>query len=104
MDINSIIIGPIISEKSMSEAGKGKFTFAVIKYAGKNAIKKAINNTFKVNVVSIRTTLQKGKRKRVGARRTQVQGSFWKKAVVVLKSGEKIDIFAAAEQSSAKSS
>ena len=98
MNINSIIIGPIISEKSMSEAGKGKFTFAVARTADKTAVKKAVNIAFKVNVVSVQTTLQKGKRRRSGAKRTLVPGSVWKKAVIMLKPGEKIDIFAAADQ------
>jgi len=63
MDIQNIIIGPIITEKSMKEAGKGKFTFAVIKSATKTTIKKAINQTFGVNTTAIQTTISKGRKK-----------------------------------------
>ena len=93
MDINNIIIGPIVSEKSMADAGKGKYTFAVIKTAGKTNIKKAINDAFKVNVISVQTSIVKGKKKRVGMRRTEISQTEWKKAIVALKQGEKIGIF-----------
>lgn len=88
-----VMLSPIISEKSMLSAGKGRFTFAVAKDANKQAIKKAIEQAFKVNVTQVATTIVKGRTKRGGARREEKVLSSWKKAMVTLKSGQKIDIF-----------
>lgn len=89
----NIIIRPIISEKSIHEVEKGKFTFEVDKQASKNNIKKAIEDQFKVEVVSITTRIMKGKKKRYGTKRFEKQESSWKKATVGLKPGQKIDLF-----------
>lgn len=93
MNTGSIIVRPIISEKSMREAENGKFTFHVAKHARKNVIKKVIEGQFNVSVIDLSTTIVKGKRKRIGARRVEVPMSAWKKAVATLKSGQKIDLF-----------
>lgn len=93
MDAINIIIKPIITEKSMSDAGKGRFTFAVLKNADKKAIKKAVEEKFKVNVLSVSTNIVKGKKIRVGARRKEVDKSDFKKAIVQLIEGQKIDLF-----------
>lgn len=89
----NVIIRPIISEKSMLSAGKGRFTFAVAKDANKQTIKKAVENAFAVTVVAVATTIVKGRTKRGGERREEKVLSSWKKAIVTLKSGQKIDIF-----------
>lgn len=89
----SVIVRPIISEKSMREAEGGKFTFQVRKDAAKNAIKKAIESQFSVKVTGLSTITVKGKRKRVGARRMEVKSSVIKKAIATLKKGQKIDLF-----------
>ncbi|MCL5438388.1 MAG: 50S ribosomal protein L23 [Patescibacteria group bacterium] len=93
MDLQNILIRPIVTEKSMADAGTGKFTFEVAKEADKGMIKKAVENKFKVNVVSVSTSIVKGKKKRQGNRRKEVLGSSWKKAIVRLKTGEKIGLF-----------
>lgn len=93
MDLNNIIIRPVITEKSMTDVGKGRFTFEVKKEADKNAVRKAVEQQFKVNVVSITTSIVKGKRGRTGVRRIEKVKSPWKKATVELKSGQKIDLF-----------
>lgn len=93
MKAHNVIIRPVITEKSMSEVPSGKYTFAVVPQATKVQIKKAINDTFSVHVVSIATSMVKGKTKRVGQRRQEVKESVWKKAIIVLKKGEKIGIF-----------
>lgn len=98
MNLN-IIIKPIISEKSMSQVGLGKFTFEVAKSAGKNEIKKEVEKNFKVNVVSVATIVVKGRKKRTGTRRTEVAESSFKKAIVRLKPGQKIDLFEAGGKS-----
>jgi large subunit ribosomal protein L23 len=87
------IISPIITEKSMNEAGKGKFTFKVGKSANKQTIKKVIEEKFKVNVTGVSTINVKGKVKRTGKKRMENMTSGYKKAVVSLKAGQKIDLF-----------
>lgn len=95
MNILDVIIAPIITEKSMKEAGLSKFTFKVTKTADKKIIAKAVGDKFKVNVVSVATSIVKGKTQRFGTRRVETALSDWKKAIVKLKSGEKIDLFEA---------
>lgn len=89
----NIIIAPVISEKSTKGIQDGKFTFKVEKTATKKEIKKAIENQFKVNVLKVKTSIVKGRKSRVGARRIEVAQSSFKKAIVSLKKGQKIDIF-----------
>lgn len=93
MKTNDVIIRPIITEQSMKFVPAGKYTFAVAKKADKGLIKKAINELFGVTVVSIATSVVKGKTQRVGQRRQEVNKSEWKKAIVAVKKGEKIGIF-----------
>lgn len=95
---NSVIIRPIISEKSTRETAVNKFTFRVDRWADKGAIKKAIEDQFGVNVLSVATSVVKGKRKRIGERRTEVMDSPWKKATVKLPSGQKISWFDVGEK------
>lgn len=98
MDIHSIIIRPIITEKSVKDAEKGKFTFAVLKNANKDAIKLAIEKIFEVNVVHIATSIVKGRSHRTGNKRIEVKQNSWKKAIVALKEGQKIGLFDAGEK------
>ncbi len=87
------ILYPLVSEKSMQQGGKGRFTFKVTGDSDKATIKKTVETNFKVNVVGISTMWVKGKVKRTGARREKKVLTAWKKAVVTLKPGQKIDIF-----------
>ncbi len=89
----NVIIAPIISEKSTKGIQDGKFTFKVAKTATKREIKRAIERQFKVNVLKVKTSIVKGRTSRVGARRMEVAQSSFKKAIVTLKKGQKIDIF-----------
>lgn len=91
--MKSVIIAPLITERSMALVKQGKFSFRVSKNATKDAIKKAVKDTFSVDVVSVDTVTQKGKTHRVGVRRVEKRLAPVKKAVVTLKSGQKIDIF-----------
>lgn len=91
--MNSVLIKPLVTEKSMSTAGDGRYTFAVAKKANKLDIKKAIGKQFSVTVVSVATSLLKGKTKRVGQRRQEITVSSWKRAIVTVKKGEKISLF-----------
>lgn len=87
------IIKPLVTEKSMNDVTRGKYSFIVTKDAGKKAIKSDIKSQFNVTVVSIVTSVQKGKTHRVGTRRVEVGKSTVKKATVTVKKGEKIGLF-----------
>ena len=91
--MNSVVIKPLITEKSMADVSRGKYAFVVAKDASKSAIKYAIKMQFNVTVVSVSTSVQKGKTHRVGVRRVEVDKSAVKKATVTLKNGEKIALF-----------
>jgi len=95
MDYTSIIISPIISERSMDDVSKTKFTFKVNRSASKKQIKKAIEEKFKVDVIGVKTLNMKGKTKRFGQRRIETKLAGFKKAIAVLKEGQKIDLFEA---------
>lgn len=88
-----VIIKPLVTEKSMDDVTKGKYTFIVDRFATKPVIKQAIKDMFKVTVVSVATSIVKGRSKRVGMRRQEVSTAAYKKATVTLKKGEKISLF-----------
>ncbi len=93
MNPYQVIKRPIITEKSTAQASQGKYTFEVDKKAAKGEIKRAVEELFGVKVLGVRTANIRGKEVRVGRRRTLSKRSDWKKAVVTLKEGDKIDIF-----------
>lgn len=93
MDQASILVRPVITEKSMDEAGRGRFTFIVAKAATKPEIKQAVEGRFKVKVVSVQTLIIKGKQARVGKKRVSIILSPRKKAIVKLLEGQRIDMF-----------
>jgi large subunit ribosomal protein L23 len=93
-----IILRPVISEKSIDESGRGKYTFAVHHDANKVQIKAAIEELYKkekVTVVAVNVLTSKAKEKRRGTKRGRVTGhtSAWRKAVVTLAPGQKIEFF-----------
>jgi large subunit ribosomal protein L23 len=93
-----IILRPVISEKSIDESGRGKYTFAVHDRANKIQIKAAIEELYKkenVTVVSVNVLTTKAKEKRRGNRRGQTIGHTtpWRKAIVTLAAGQKIEFF-----------
>ena len=90
---NQILRSPIITEKSTKRAKEGYYSFAVSKNSRKRELRKQIEELFKVNVVSIHTATVPGKKKRRGKRQIEVKGQPWKKAIVKLKSEQKIPLF-----------
>jgi large subunit ribosomal protein L23 len=86
-----IIIKPIISEKSYDLADLNKYTFKVDRRATKPDIRRAVEEIFKVGVIAVNTANMRGKLKRQG--RNQGYRPNWKKAVVTLREGDKIEIF-----------
>ena len=90
-DARNIIIRPIVSEKSYKLMELNRYTFEVDKHASKPHIAQAITDIFGVTVEGVNTMNVSGKPRRLryskGVTRT------WKKAIVTLKEGEKIDLF-----------
>ncbi len=84
-----IIIAPVITEKSASNAEAGIYTFKVVKTATKTQIKNAIEKCFDVHVEKINTLVTKPKDKRVGKYTGKTK--TYKKAIVSLKQGETIE-------------
>jgi large subunit ribosomal protein L23 len=92
MDPHQIIIRPVISEKSYNLIeSDGQYTFQVDRRANKNQIKRAVQNAFDVNVAKVNTVNVKSKPKRQGL--TRGRTATWKKAVVKLAEGERIELF-----------
>ena len=97
MDARTILIRPVISEKSYALIAEGKYTFRVDDRAHKTQIAQAVEEIFGVDVVGVRTSRVRSKPKRRGLHRGKTRA--WKKAIVELGPGERIELFegAAAE-------
>jgi large subunit ribosomal protein L23 len=92
MDPHQIIIRPVISEKSYNLIeSEGQYTFQVDRRANKNQVKRAVEEAFDVRVEKVNTANVKSKPKRQGL--TRGRTSTWKKAVVKLAEGERIELF-----------
>ena len=92
--IQDIIIKPIITEASMDGIAEKKYTFEVAKNATKPEIARAVEEMFKVEVLSVNTINMKKKPKRLGVHFGYT--SEWKKAIVTLKPESKtIEFFEA---------
>tara|TARA_B100001121_G_scaffold83673_1_gene74007 strand:- start:232 stop:555 length:324 start_codon:yes stop_codon:yes gene_type:complete len=98
VDLINILIRPIFTEKMSRLEEERKYSFQVIPHANKLEIKKAIELKFGVNVEKVSTSNRIGKKKNMTVRsggrtiRTNGKRSSWKKAIVTLKDGEKIDL------------
>ena len=92
---SQIIVRPIVSEKSMDHTHRGKYTFEVHGEANKLQVKAAVEELFKVDVVGVNVLTTKAKEKVRGRRRGRTIGwtSPWRKAVVTLATGQKIEFF-----------
>jgi len=87
----TVLIRPVVTEKSTNLQERGRYVFEVARKANKYQIKQAVEETFDVTVVKVNTMKARGKRKRFGPR-TTTQPS-WKKAIVTLAQGDSITIF-----------
>jgi large subunit ribosomal protein L23 len=91
VQLYEVLRRPLVTEKNTSLQVQGKYAFEVSKSANKTQVKEAVEKAFKVNVLSVNILNVRGSERRVGRR--VVTGSSWKKAVVTLKPGDKIQIF-----------
>lgn len=86
-----ILKKPLITEKSMDLVAENKYTFIVALNSNKIEIKKAVEELFKVKVEKVHTMRYKGRLTRVRGRLGRT--SDYKKAIVTLKAGDKIELF-----------
>ncbi len=91
MDAWTIIKRPIITEKSNRLMAENKYCFVVDPRANKHQIKQAVEEIFKVKVVAVNTMRMRGKVKRLG--RSEGRRPDWKKAIVTLAPGSRIQFF-----------
>ena len=95
-DIRLIIQKPLVTEKGTQlKETSNRYVFRVDARANKRQIKKAVEETFKVRVMDVRTAVYRGKPKVVMNRAGRFAGKTaeWKKAFVTLAQGDKIDVF-----------
>ena len=91
MHIYEVLRRPVITEKNTMLALQNKYTFEVAGKANKTQIKEAVQKAFNVAVVSVNVMTVPGKMRRAGRMRGMT--ASWKKAVVTLKEGQKIELF-----------
>jgi len=82
---------PLITEKSTGLQAQGKYAFKVDGKANKPQIKQAVEKAFNVSVAKVNVMTVPGKGRRVGRR--VIQTPSWKKAIVTLRTGDKIELF-----------
>ena len=91
MHLYEVLRRPLITEKSTALQVEGKYAFEVALGANKPQVKQAVEKAFKVEVTTVNMMTVPGKRRRLGRR--QLPAHPWKKAVVTLKPGDKIELF-----------
>ncbi len=91
MHLYAVLRRPLITEKNTMLQAQGKYAFEIAKEANKPQVKQAVEKAFKVKVLAVNVMTVPGKTRRVGRR--QVLTQSWKKAIVTLKPGDKIEFF-----------
>ena len=91
MHLYEILRRPLITEKYTALQAQGKYAFEVASVADKTQIKQAVEKAFNVKVTTVNVMTVPGKRRRLGRR--ILPAHPWKKAVVTLKPGNKIELF-----------
>lgn len=91
MHLYEVLRRPLVTEKHTVLQAQGKYAFEVAAEANKPQIKQAVEKAFKVEVTAVNVMTVPGKRRRLGRR--QLPAHPWKKAIVTLKEGDKIELF-----------
>ena len=86
------IISPIVTEKSTNLSEQNKIVFKVPFNADKKNLKKNIEKIFKVNVIKVNIINKQNRSKLVRGRKVKISG--FKKAIITLKKGQRIDLTA----------
>jgi len=91
MHLYDVLRRPLVTEKNSILQAQGKYAFEIAKEANKPQVKQAVEKAFKVKVAAVNVITVPGKERRVGRR--VVQTPSWKKAVVTIRPGDKIEFF-----------
>ncbi|MBG82325.1 MAG: 50S ribosomal protein L23 [SAR202 cluster bacterium] len=91
MSLAKVLRRPVVTEKSTIQSEQGRYVFEVDPSASKHDIAKAVEWAFNVKVVKVNTMTVPGKVKRYGRRPSKQPD--WKKAIVLLQSGDSIQLF-----------
>jgi len=91
MQVYEVLRHPIITEKTSALAAQGRYTFEVDRRASKMQIKEAVERAFGVKVVAVNVCNMPGKPRRWG--RHVSRSPAWKKAVVTLAEGQRLEFF-----------
>ena len=91
MNARSVIVRPVVSEKSYALLAANKYTFRVHERANNTQVRQAIEEIFEVRVQGVRTAWVKPKPKRRGL--TRGMSRRWKKAIVTLHPDDSIELF-----------
>jgi large subunit ribosomal protein L23 len=91
VDARQVLIQPVVSEKSYALMAEGKYTFRVNDVAHKTQVAAAVEEIFGVHVKAVRTSRVRAKPKRRGMHSGRTRA--WKKAIVQLAPGERIEMF-----------
>lgn len=89
MEIWQVIDQPLITEKNTSQVAEGKYTFRVAREANKIQIREAVEKIFNVQVADVNIINVRGKERGIGRRKGFSPN--WKKAIVTLKAGQRIE-------------
>tara|TARA_B100000470_G_C19653566_1_gene329852 strand:+ start:143 stop:439 length:297 start_codon:yes stop_codon:yes gene_type:complete len=87
----SVLLRPLVTEKSTTLAGRNQYVFEVDLRANKAQVRESVELVFEVSVLRVNTMVVKGKKRRYG--RNLTKRPDWKKAIVTLKPGDSIEIF-----------
>ena len=97
LTVDDVIVRPVITEKNTVLMDRDQYTFEVSPAANKIQVREAIEKLFNVRVKAVNTMVVKAKPRsraiRRGRGRVHGHESSWKKAVVTLYPGQRIDIF-----------
>jgi large subunit ribosomal protein L23 len=92
MHLSEVLRRPLVTEKNTAiQAPRGKYVFEVAAEANKAQVKQAVEKAFNVSVTQVNVMTISGKRRRMRGR--MVMTPSWKKAIVTLKPGDKIELF-----------
>ena len=91
MDPAAVSLAPVVTEKSTYLAEENKFVFKVAPGANKFEIRHAVESLFNVKVSKVNVITQKGHKRSFG--RHSGRTADWKKAIVTVRKGDRIDLF-----------
>jgi len=95
MKVNNVVVKPVVTEKTMALELERKYAFRVNMKASKGAVANEINRLYGVDVEKVRTMIMPGKKRRVLGTRKFTKTQKWKKAIVTVKEGQKIELIGA---------